>query len=131
MSKQPCVPIVVKLFLFFHLTHSSSRSCSNCCKDYMLQLYFANIDFCLFVLFHVSLCCLLACFSLNTFRCLFCFASFSRKFKYAFCSIYKYFYTFFFGLFYRHFFLILGECVCVCLTIICLVELFPSVGLCV
>lgn len=38
----------------------------------MLQLYFANIDF-LFVLFHVSLCCLLACFSLNTFRCLFSF----------------------------------------------------------
>lgn len=126
MSKQPCVPIVVKLFLFLHITHSSSRSRSNCCKDYMLQLYFANIDF-LFVLFHVSLCCLLAYFSLNTFRCLFCFASFSRKFKYAFCSIYKYFYTFFLVCF-TAIFSLSWESVCVCLTIICLVELFPSVS---
>lgn len=81
----------------------------------MLQLYFANIDFLFVCLFHVSL---FACFSLNTFRCLFlCFASFSRKFKYAFVPFINTF-TLFFGLFYRAIFLILG--VCECLTIICL-----------
>lgn len=72
VSKQPCVPIVVKWVFFFTLfvliTHSSLHALI-CSKDYMLQLNFANIDFFIFVFFSFQL---VACFSLNTFQMAFC-----------------------------------------------------------
>lgn len=40
-------------------------------------------------------------------------------------------FTLFFGLFYRHFFLILGVCGCLFDNNLLIVELFPSVSVCV
>lgn len=95
----------------------------------MLQLYFANIDF-LFLFCFMSQLVLL--FLKYTLRCLFSFVLLlSREnLNMHFVPFINTFTLFFwFGLFYRHFSLS-WERVCVCLTIICLVELFPSVSVC-